>query len=116
MLCSDEMSRLSSRSSVDLDVLSDSESTSASLSLGSAGKSRSNLRFQHILQKDAFLVFRSLCKLSMKALESQDPKLVCVRMCARVCACARTHVFVCVRVCVRTCVYAHLCVCASISV
>lgn len=32
--------------------------------------------FNHILQKDAFLVFRSLCKLSMKPLPegTPDPK------------------------------------------
>lgn len=35
-------------------------------------------RFSHILQKDAFLVFRSLCKLSMKPLADgpPDPKYV----------------------------------------
>ena len=34
--------------------------------------------FNHILQKDAFLVFRSLCKLSMKPLADgpPDPKYV----------------------------------------
>ena len=34
--------------------------------------------FAHILQKDAFLVFRSLCKLSMKPLPDgpPDPKYV----------------------------------------
>ena len=33
-------------------------------------------KFSHILQKDAFLVFRSLCKLSMKPLPegTPDPK------------------------------------------
>lgn len=30
-------------------------------------------RFSHILQKDAFLVFRSLCKLSMKPLADGPP-------------------------------------------
>lgn len=30
-------------------------------------------RFSHILQKDAFLVFRSLCKLSMKPLGEGPP-------------------------------------------
>lgn len=30
--------------------------------------------FDHVAQKDAFLVFRSLCKLSMKAIESHDPR------------------------------------------
>ena len=37
--------------------------------------------FSHILQKDAFLVFRSLCKLSMKPLAEgpPDPKYVSVR-------------------------------------
>ena len=29
--------------------------------------------FAHILQKDAFLVFRSLCKLSMKPLSEGPP-------------------------------------------
>lgn len=37
---------------------------------------RQTMRFPHILQKDAFLVFRSLCKLSMKQLPDAplDPK------------------------------------------
>lgn len=30
-------------------------------------------RFSHVLQKDAFLVFRSLCKLSMKPLGDGPP-------------------------------------------
>jgi len=30
--------------------------------------------FAHILQKDAFLVFRSLCKLSMKPLSDGPPE------------------------------------------
>lgn len=30
-------------------------------------------RFSHVLQKDAFLVFRSLCKLSMKPLADGPP-------------------------------------------
>lgn len=30
-------------------------------------------KFSHILQKDAFLVFRSLCKLSMKPLSDGPP-------------------------------------------
>ena len=34
-------------------------------------------KLSHVLQKDAFLVFRSLCKLSMKPLpETPDPKYV----------------------------------------
>lgn len=36
-------------------------------------------RFSHILQKDAFLVFRSLCKLSMKPLAEGPPDPKCVR-------------------------------------
>ncbi|XP_031422600.1 brefeldin A-inhibited guanine nucleotide-exchange protein 2 isoform X2 [Clupea harengus] len=35
--------------------------------------SQSSARFSHILQKDAFLVFRSLCKLSMKPLADGPP-------------------------------------------
>jgi brefeldin A-inhibited guanine nucleotide-exchange protein len=36
----------------------------------------SGVKFSHILQKDAFLVFRALCKLSMKPLPegTPDPK------------------------------------------
>ena len=38
--------------------------------------------FSHILQKDAFLVFRSLCKLSMKPLADgpPDPKYVLIAL------------------------------------
>lgn len=35
--------------------------------------SQTAARFSHILQKDAFLVFRSLCKLSMKPLADGPP-------------------------------------------
>ncbi len=35
--------------------------------------SQTAARFSHILQKDAFLVFRSLCKLSMKPLGDGPP-------------------------------------------
>ena len=46
---------------------------------GSEDASESDMmtaKFSHILQKDAFLVFRSLCKLSMKPLPegTPDPK------------------------------------------
>jgi hypothetical protein len=33
-------------------------------------------RFSHVAQKDAFLVFRALCKLCMKPLREIDPRLV----------------------------------------
>ena len=43
---------------------------------GSTSSSKPTVSFPHILQKDAFLVFRSLCKLSMKQLPDApyDPK------------------------------------------
>lgn len=42
------------------------------------GDSKATPQFTHILQKDAFLVFRALCKLSMKPLSDgqPDPKYV----------------------------------------
>lgn len=45
---------------------------------GSTSSSKPTVSFPHILQKDAFLVFRSLCKLSMKQLPDApyDPKWV----------------------------------------
>ena len=44
----------------------------------STSSSKPAVSFPHILQKDAFLVFRSLCKLSMKQLPDApyDPKWV----------------------------------------
>ena len=43
---------------------------------GEYGDPAMTAKFSHILQKDAFLVFRSLCKLSMKPLADSlpDPK------------------------------------------
>lgn len=51
----------------------DSQTINSEDSVGSAQKAAV---FPHILQKDAFLVFRSLCKLSMKQLPDApyDPK------------------------------------------
>lgn len=40
---------------------------------GDAGDIGHGGAFSHILQKDAFLVFRSLCKLSMKPLADGPP-------------------------------------------
>lgn len=46
-----------------------------SLNTLTEGDSAITSRLPHILQKDAFLVFRALCKLSMKPLpEAADPK------------------------------------------
>ena len=46
-----------------------------SLNTMTEGDNAMAAKLSHILQKDAFLVFRSLCKLSMKPLpESPDPK------------------------------------------
>uniref|UniRef100_A0A4W3GFF6 ARF guanine nucleotide exchange factor 1 n=1 Tax=Callorhinchus milii TaxID=7868 RepID=A0A4W3GFF6_CALMI len=41
--------------------------------LGRAAGGPTSAKFSHILQKDAFLVFRSLCKLSMKPLSDGPP-------------------------------------------
>lgn len=50
------------------------EGSASSTSLNSQGGGA--VKFSHITQKDAFLVFRSLCKLSMKPLSDAplDPK------------------------------------------
>lgn len=50
-----------------------SESSTDMLDAESIHGSQTAARFSHILQKDAFLVFRSLCKLSMKPLADGPP-------------------------------------------
>ena len=67
--------RSSSMTAETLDKISDSHSVTAEENGGESAKSPAVL-FHHILQKDAFLVFRSLCKLSMKQLPDipLDPK------------------------------------------
>ena len=52
----------------------DAEASSSSTSVNSQASGAA--KFSHITQKDAFLVFRSLCKLSMKPLSDAplDPK------------------------------------------
>ncbi|XP_065194608.1 brefeldin A-inhibited guanine nucleotide-exchange protein 1-like isoform X3 [Sycon ciliatum] len=60
-----------SAGSLNMEVLSDVEGLDAMEGVLKPGK---KLKFTHITQKDAFLVFRSLCKLSMKSVESADPK------------------------------------------
>ena len=65
------------------DELGDTHSESGTEAEGSASSTSVNsqggggaVKFSHITQKDAFLVFRSLCKLSMKPLSDAplDPK------------------------------------------
>ncbi|XP_056404844.1 brefeldin A-inhibited guanine nucleotide-exchange protein 2 isoform X2 [Hyla sarda] len=51
----------------------DGQSVSSTDNLESESGQHSGSRFTHILQKDAFLVFRSLCKLSMKPLGDGPP-------------------------------------------
>uniref|UniRef100_A0A8C2ZSL9 ARF guanine nucleotide exchange factor 2 n=1 Tax=Cyclopterus lumpus TaxID=8103 RepID=A0A8C2ZSL9_CYCLU len=53
-------------------IIEDRTSVSSSDMLVSSGP-HGAARFSHILQKDAFLVFRSLCKLSMKPLAEGPP-------------------------------------------
>uniref|UniRef100_A0A671X196 ARF guanine nucleotide exchange factor 2 n=1 Tax=Sparus aurata TaxID=8175 RepID=A0A671X196_SPAAU len=53
-------------------IIEDRSSVSSTDMLVSSGP-HSAARFSHILQKDAFLVFRSLCKLSMKPLADGPP-------------------------------------------
>ncbi|XP_048384649.1 brefeldin A-inhibited guanine nucleotide-exchange protein 1 isoform X2 [Stegostoma tigrinum] len=50
-----------------------SVSSSDTQECGTTPGGGSNAKFSHILQKDAFLVFRSLCKLSMKPLSDGPP-------------------------------------------
>ncbi|EDV23139.1 uncharacterized protein TRIADDRAFT_36208 [Trichoplax adhaerens] len=45
------------------------DANNADETANATGDSVSHAKFSHILQKDAFIVFRSLCKLSMKPLE-----------------------------------------------
>lgn len=63
------------------DELGDTHSESGTEAEGSASSSLNSqaggpVKFSHVSQKDAFLVFRSLCKLSMKPLSDAplDPK------------------------------------------
>lgn len=64
------------------DELGDTHSESGTEAEGSASSTSVNsqgtgaVKFSHVTQKDAFLVFRSLCKLSMKPLSDAplDPK------------------------------------------
>lgn len=64
------------------DELGDTHSESGTEAEGSSSSTSVNsqapgaVKFSHITQKDAFLVFRSLCKLSMKPLSDAplDPK------------------------------------------
>ncbi|KAG8447080.1 hypothetical protein GDO86_014507 [Hymenochirus boettgeri] len=54
-------------------IADDGQSVSSTDNLESDSLQNSASRFSHILQKDAFLVFRSLCKLSMKPLGEGPP-------------------------------------------
>ena len=64
------------------DELGDTHSESGTEAEGSSSSTSVNsqssgaVKFSHVTQKDAFLVFRSLCKLSMKPLSDAplDPK------------------------------------------
>ena len=68
------------------DDLGDTHSESGTEAEGSASSTSVNsqgggaVKFSHVSQKDAFLVFRSLCKLSMKPLSDAplDPKYVII--------------------------------------
>lgn len=66
---SEVSSSRASISSLSADVASDSETVDGLDSL-----KQSKLKFPDITHKDAFLVFRSLCRLSMKGMESSDSK------------------------------------------
>uniref|UniRef100_A0A8C4RZ39 ARF guanine nucleotide exchange factor 1 n=1 Tax=Erpetoichthys calabaricus TaxID=27687 RepID=A0A8C4RZ39_ERPCA len=51
----------------------ENEQTEADQATAAAERPSPGAKFSHILQKDAFLVFRSLCKLSMKPLSDGPP-------------------------------------------
>ena len=63
-----------------MDDVADDVTSEGSLEGSSSASSLANqggaVKFSHVTQKDAFLVFRSLCKLSMKPLSDAplDPK------------------------------------------
>lgn len=59
-----------------LDQISDTQTVASDDSAEGSQTAKTTVLFPHILQKDAFLVFRSLCKLSMKQLPDipLDPK------------------------------------------
>ena len=86
------------------DELGDTHSESGTEAEGSASSTSVNsqgggaVKFSHITQKDAFLVFRSLCKLSMKPLSDAplDPKWVTLLTC-------------------RNCTHVHVCTCSLLS-
>ena len=75
-ICAQDMETTSQLSDgSNLDDLSDPSVSSYQMQ-GATLASGGAIKFSHVLQKDAFLVFRSLCKLSvMPVVDSQtDPK------------------------------------------
>lgn len=85
---SDHLMRADSISSSFSQIISPPVSTSApltrvpsqeSVEVSDMGDSVIMAKFSHVLQKDAFLVFRSLCKLSMKPLPEGSPDPKCVQ-------------------------------------
>lgn len=59
----EELKKVSSASTISHD----------SIEIGSENENMTTAKFTHVLQKDAFLVFRALCKLSMKPLPEGQP-------------------------------------------
>ncbi|KAG5672238.1 hypothetical protein PVAND_002380 [Polypedilum vanderplanki] len=70
---SEELKKVSSVSSISNDGSTDHPPSHESAEISSENENIAAAKFTHVLQKDAFLVFRALCKLSMKPLPEGQP-------------------------------------------
>lgn len=68
-----ELKKVSSVSSISNDGSTDHAPSHESMEMSSENENIASAKFTHVLQKDAFLVFRALCKLSMKVLPEGQP-------------------------------------------
>lgn len=70
----EELKKVSSVSSISNDVsISEQHQSNENNEISSENENIAAAKFTHVLQKDAFLVFRALCKLSMKPLPDGQP-------------------------------------------
>jgi brefeldin A-inhibited guanine nucleotide-exchange protein len=70
---SEELKKVSSVSSISNDGDGEHPPSHDSMEINSENENIAAAKFTHVLQKDAFLVFRALCKLSMKPLPDGQP-------------------------------------------
>lgn len=69
----EELKKVSSVSSISNDGSVDQAPSHENAEMSSENENIAATKFTHVLQKDAFLVFRALCKLSMKPLPEGQP-------------------------------------------